>query len=134
MHDYKYKEVLLSAFLNVKLWLKKGDYQILKYSLDSFIRCKKVLISFSHYFIFNIARLVVIPIYLESTIIRLLISQICTVLSPLGVQFFSLLEIETKKAFSHKACKIKSYLELQNSNWMKKSDLWSRNCIGSHLI
>ena len=27
-------EVLLFAFLDVKLWLKEGDYQILKYSLN----------------------------------------------------------------------------------------------------
>ena len=52
LHDYKYKEVLLFAFLDVKIRLKEGDYQILKY-LKSFIQCQKVLISFSHYFMFN---------------------------------------------------------------------------------
>ena len=33
LHDCKYKEVLLFAFLDVKLWLKEGDHQIVKYSL-----------------------------------------------------------------------------------------------------
>ena len=50
---------------------------------DSFIQFQKVLISFSHYFIFNIARLIII-IYLGLTIIKLFMSQILTVLSPVG--------------------------------------------------
>ena len=45
-----------------------------------------VLISFIHYFIFNIARLV-IAVHLGSTIIRFFISQILTVLSPLEEKF-----------------------------------------------
>ena len=64
------------AFLDVKLWLKEGDYQILKYSLKFTYLMSESLnfFSLSHYFRFNIARLV-LPIDLGSTIIRLFIPK-----------------------------------------------------------
>ena len=68
-------------------------------------------------FIFNIARLA-IRIYLGSTIIRLFISQILTVLSPLGEKFnFSVRWDLNQKVYS--AIK-PPQPELQNSTQMKR--------------
>ena len=65
--DYKYKEILLFAFLDIKLWLKEEDSDI---HSNSSIRRQKVSVSFSHCSILSTARLQ-IYIYLGSTTIRL---------------------------------------------------------------
>ena len=67
--DYKYEEMQF-CFLGCEVmaerrWLLNSDIY-----WNSFIRRPKVSVCVSHYFIFNTARLV-IPIYLESAIIRL---------------------------------------------------------------
>ena len=69
-------EVPLFAFLDVKLWPKEADYLILKYSLKFIHLMSKITDFFQSPFY--------IPIYLGSTIIRLLIAQILTALDPLG--------------------------------------------------
>ena len=79
IQDYKYKEVPLFAFLDVTLWPKEGDYSILKYSLKFIHLMSKSTDFFQSPFY--------IPIYLESTIIRLLIAQILTGLDPFGERF-----------------------------------------------
>ena len=84
--NLRYESLITVAWL-ATVWLKEGDYQILKYSLK-FVRSMSEIIDFfwSLLYIFNTARLI-IPIYLGSSIIRLFISQSLTVLGTLGEKF-----------------------------------------------
>ena len=82
---------------------------------------------FSHYFIFNIARLV-IPIYLGSTIIRLFISKNIDSPQSLGrkVKFFSPLGFDPKSTFSRKTCKLKSQLRAPKLYLNEKSLIYGQ--------
>ena len=95
--------------LDLKLRLKVGDYQILIFIQIYSFRRQKVSICFSHYLIFNTARKGV-SVYLTSTIIRLFISQILTVLGSLGEKnlFLNPKQFEDKNDSDHKTSQIKS--------------------------
>ena len=124
MHDCKYKEVLLFAFLDVKLWLKKGDYKIPKYSFRLIYSISESIDFFQSLFYIQYSKTG--NSYLSginnNQTFHTCISDFD---SPLVLweesSNFNPLGFEPKRAFSHnKTCKIKSHLELQNSAWTKR--------------
>ena len=110
------KEVLFCAFLDVKLWLKKGDLSNSKIFIKTRFSISESIDFF--YSLFHIQYSKTGNSYLFG-INNNQTFHISNFDSPQShgrkVQFLNPLGFEPKSVFSHKTCKIKSQSELQNS-------------------
>ena len=118
------------AFLDLKLWLKEGDYQILKHSLKFTNLMSESINFFQSLFYIQYSKTGNSYLFGINNNQTFHVSNFDSSQS-LGRkgQFFRPLGFEPKSTFSHKTWKIKSQQGFKTLPEWKEFDLWSRNCI-----